>query len=84
MPINVRNKLNNQIILILTIIIYQVYVTYNDITAEDFFKVQTDTEYRKEWDNTAIALEVVDVDPSSNDSHIIYWEMLWPVSEYFN
>lgn len=84
MPINVRNKLNNQIILILTIIIYQVYVTYNDITAEDFFKVQTDTEYRKKWDNTAIALEVVDVDPCSNDSHIIYWEMLWPVSEYFN
>lgn len=61
-------------------VLFTVYVTYNDITAEDFLIVQTDTNYRKEWDNTAIALEVVDIDPLNvGDSHIIYWEMLWPV-----
>lgn len=43
--------------------------------------VQTDTEYRKEWDKTAVALDVIDSDPvHKGKSHIIYWEMLWPVS----
>lgn len=57
-----------------------VHASYSDITAEDFLHVQTDTTYRKQWDKSAIALDVVDVDPKNiHKSHIIYWEMQWPV-----
>lgn len=57
---------------------YKVYAIYPDVTANDFMHVQTDVDYRKEWDKTAITLDVVEADPSSSNSHIIYWEMLWP------
>lgn len=58
-----------------------VYASYDDISAEDFLHVQTDTEYRKEWDKSAITLEVIDTDPvHRNKSHIIHWEMQWPVN----
>lgn len=58
-----------------------VHASYTDITAEDFLHVQTNTTYRKQWDKSAIALDVVDVDPkNAHKSHVIYWEMLWPVS----
>ncbi|XP_055619782.1 stAR-related lipid transfer protein 7, mitochondrial-like isoform X1 [Toxorhynchites rutilus septentrionalis] len=58
---------------------YKVFVEYPDITAEDFLHVQTDVEYRKKWDNTAVSLEVIDEDTAKgSNSHIIYWEMLWP------
>jgi StAR-related lipid transfer protein 7, mitochondrial len=57
---------------------YKVFVKYPDVKAEDFLFVQTDVEYRKKWDNTAVALDVVDVDPKFSNSQIVYWEMLWP------
>ncbi|XP_058458611.1 stAR-related lipid transfer protein 7, mitochondrial isoform X1 [Malaya genurostris] len=58
---------------------YKVYVEYPDITADDFLHVQTDVEYRKKWDNTAVSLEIIDEDMSNgSNSHVIYWEMLWP------
>lgn len=57
------------------------HASYPDVTAEDFLHVQTDVQYRKIWDRTAVALEVVDTDPLHNSrSHVVYWEMLWPVS----
>lgn len=56
---------------------FLVYVKYDDITAEDFLFVQTNTKYRREWDNTAVKLDIVDKDPE-DDQEIIYWEMLWP------
>lgn len=58
---------------------YKVYGSYDDVNAIDFLDTQMDTEYRKKWDNTAVTLEVVEKDATS-DSDIIYWEMLWPVS----
>ncbi|GAB0091117.1 stAR-related lipid transfer protein 7, mitochondrial [Sergentomyia squamirostris] len=59
--------------------IYKVYGEYTDVSAEDFLHVQTDLEYRKEWDTTAIALELIDTDTATgSNSHVIYWEMLWP------
>lgn len=62
---------------------FSVYASYPDVTAEDFLFVQTDTTYRKVWDKSAITLEVVDNDPvNKENSQIIYWEMLWPVSNY--
>ena len=62
---------------------YKVYGRYEDVTAEDFFFVQTDVEYRKEWDQSAIALDIVDAEAGSN-SNVVYWELLWPVSFYVN
>lgn len=59
---------------------FSVYAIYDDISAEEFLHVQTDTEYRKIWDKTAISLDIVDIDPvHRHKSHIIYWEMQWPV-----
>ncbi|KAJ9593057.1 hypothetical protein L9F63_027700 [Diploptera punctata] len=50
---------------------------YEEITAEDFMKVQVDTDFRMLWDNTAVNLKVVEKDTCSN-SDIVYWEMQWP------
>ncbi|XP_055692419.1 stAR-related lipid transfer protein 7, mitochondrial-like [Lutzomyia longipalpis] len=59
--------------------VYKVYGEYTDVSAQDFLHVQTDLEYRREWDSTAIALELIDTDTSpGSNSHVIYWEMLWP------
>lgn len=42
--------------------------------------VQTDLDYRKQWDDSAIQLELIESDPSKgSNSQIIYWEVLWPV-----
>ncbi|KAJ9596417.1 hypothetical protein L9F63_012580 [Diploptera punctata] len=57
--------------------IYKVYGRYEEITAEDFMKVQVDTDFRMLWDNTAVNLKVVEKDTCSN-SDIVYWEMQWP------
>uniref|UniRef100_A0A336KQ21 Phosphatidylcholine transfer protein n=1 Tax=Culicoides sonorensis TaxID=179676 RepID=A0A336KQ21_CULSO len=56
---------------------YKVYVEYPDVSPEDFLFVQTNNEYRKKWDNTAIKLDIVDSEEETN-SQVIYWEMLWP------
>nr|CAD7443368.1 unnamed protein product [Timema bartmani] len=56
---------------------YKVYGNYNDVTAEDFLQVQIDTEYRKQWDNTAVNLQILESDPKTT-SNIVYWEMQWP------
>lgn len=57
-------------------------MTYPDVTAEDFLFVQMDIDYRKEWDNTAVALDVIESDVAQGSySQVMYWEMLWPVSK---
>ncbi|XP_063221188.1 stAR-related lipid transfer protein 7, mitochondrial [Bacillus rossius redtenbacheri] len=56
---------------------YKLYGNYGDVTAEDFLHVQIDAEYRKQWDNTALQLQVLESDPETN-SDIVYWEMQWP------
>ncbi|CRK86235.1 CLUMA_CG000041, isoform A [Clunio marinus] len=58
---------------------YKVYVSYPDITAEDFLFVQTNIDYRRKWDDTAVALDVIDTDKFDRENgQVIYWEMLWP------
>lgn len=58
---------------------YKVYGSYHDVTAEDFLNVQVDTNYRREWDTTAVQLEIGEQDPSADsNSDILYWEMQWP------
>lgn len=58
---------------------YKVYAKYDDITPNDFLHVQTDLEYRKQWDDTVAKLEMIETDHFS-DKSIIYWEIRWPVS----
>lgn len=38
-----------------------------------------DTGFRKEWDTTAVVLDVLEKDTQSH-SEVVYWEMQWPVS----
>jgi hypothetical protein len=58
---------------------YKVYGSYSDVSAEDFLNVQIDINYRRQWDTTAVALNVVETDPDpASHSDIVYWEMLWP------
>lgn len=60
---------------------YKVYGKYEDVSAEDFFFVQTDLNYIKQWDKTAVTLEVIDTDNDvSSSCNVLYWELLWPVS----
>lgn len=59
------------------------YGTYDDITAVDFLKVHIDTEFRREWDSSAVVLDVLESDPQSN-SEVVYWEMQWPVCNHLN
>lgn len=57
---------------------YKVYAKYDDITPNDFLHVQTDLEYRKQWDDTVAELEMIETD-HFGDRSIIYWEIRWPV-----
>lgn len=62
---------------------YKVYARFNDISAADLLHVQIDLEYRKQWDETAVALHMIEEDPMpGTNSHLIYWEMQWP--KFFN
>lgn len=57
-------------------------MSYPDVSAEDFLFVQMDIDYRKEWDNTAVSLDVIESDVAQgSNSQVMYWEMLWPVSK---
>jgi len=57
--------------------IYKVYGYYDDISANDFLSTQLDLEYRKEWDNNVLQLDIIESDHKQN-LDIIYWEMKWP------
>lgn len=58
---------------------YKVYASFNDISAADLLHVQVDLDYRKQWDDTAVALHLIEEDPvPGTNSHLIYWEMQWP------
>ncbi|PSN34551.1 hypothetical protein C0J52_16765 [Blattella germanica] len=63
--------------------VYKVYGNYPEVTAEDFLRVQIDTEFRMVWDNTAINLEIVDQDNKSN-SDVVYWEMEYLIDKENN
>lgn len=60
---------------------YKVYGSYDDVYADDFINVQIDINYRKQWDTTAVKLDLIEKDPNpAMNGDLIYWEMLWPVS----
>lgn len=57
-----------------------VHANLPDVTPEEFFYVQIDIEYRKKWDKSLVNVEILETDPIySSSSHIIYWEMTYPV-----
>ncbi|XP_076140329.1 stAR-related lipid transfer protein 7, mitochondrial [Alosa pseudoharengus] len=60
---------------------YRVFGTYNDITPRQFFNVQLDTEYRKNWDALVIKLEVVDRDANTG-SEVVHWATHFPYPMY--
>ncbi|KAG7511857.1 stAR-related lipid transfer protein 7, mitochondrial [Solea senegalensis] len=60
---------------------YRVLGSYNDVTPRQFFNVQLDTEYRKNWDSLVIKLEVVDRDCASG-SEVVHWATHFPYPLY--
>ncbi|XP_012671947.1 stAR-related lipid transfer protein 7, mitochondrial [Clupea harengus] len=60
---------------------YRVFGSYTDITPRQFFNVQLDTEYRKNWDALVIKLEVVDRDANSG-SEVVHWATHFPYPMY--
>jgi hypothetical protein len=57
---------------------YKMYGKFDDVTADEFIQVQTDTsDFRLDWDNSTAKCAVVD---KKNDSgqEVYYWETIWP------
>ncbi|XP_064630405.1 stAR-related lipid transfer protein 7, mitochondrial-like [Lineus longissimus] len=60
---------------------YKVCGRYFDIPPRAFFSIQTDLEYRKQWDRLVIKLDRVDRDEESG-SEVIHWIMHYPYPMY--
>ncbi|NWV55952.1 STAR7 protein, partial [Daphoenositta chrysoptera] len=60
---------------------YRVYGSYTDVTPRQFFNVQLDTEYRKQWDALVLQLEVLERDPASG-SELVRWVTQFPYPMY--
>ena len=55
------------------------YGKLDQVNPMDFLRVQLDTQFRKQWDDTANELRVVEEYKEEN-SDLVYWEMQWPVN----
>ncbi|OAF71057.1 Gestational trophoblastic tumor protein 1 [Intoshia linei] len=55
---------------------YKVHGVIDDISAQSFYNVQIDLEYRKIWDNNVIQLEKL-IDQDGND--VIHWVSRFPI-----
>ncbi|XP_032304743.1 stAR-related lipid transfer protein 7, mitochondrial [Coturnix japonica] len=58
-----------------------VFGTYTDVTPRQFFNVQLDTEYRKQWDSLVIKLDVIERDAATG-SEVIHWVTHFPYPMY--
>lgn len=56
---------------------YKVYGTYDDVSLNAFMEVQLNSDFRTEWDDTALQLRVLDSDQDSN-SELVYWLVKFP------
>ncbi|KAI9563230.1 hypothetical protein GHT06_010688 [Daphnia sinensis] len=56
---------------------YKMYGRFETINAMDFLRVQLDTNFRKQWDASAIQLEIIEENAETN-TDLVYWEMRWP------
>lgn len=55
------------------------YGTYDDVSLSSFMEVQLNSNYRTEWDDSALQLQVLDSHEDSN-SDLLYWLVKFPVS----
>jgi len=57
---------------------YKMYGKFDDVTADEFINVQTDTSaFRMDWDNSTAKCSVVDKKKDSGQE-VYYWETIWP------
>jgi len=53
---------------------YRVHASFEDITARELLRTNTDTDYRKVWDTYIVDLNVVDSDPNpATTTELIHW-----------
>jgi len=58
--------------------VYKMYGRFEDVTADEFMKVQLDmSEFRMSWDTSTAQCYVLDSNPQSNQD-VYYWEVNWP------
>lgn len=60
---------------------YRVFGSYSDVTPRQFFNVQLDTEYRKQWDALVLRLEVLERDPVTG-TELVHWVTRFPYPMY--
>ncbi|XP_030819944.1 stAR-related lipid transfer protein 7, mitochondrial [Camarhynchus parvulus] len=60
---------------------FSIFGSYTDVTPRQFFNVQLDTEYRKQWDSLVLKLDVVERDPATG-SEVIHWVTQFPYPMY--
>jgi len=51
---------------------YRVHASFNDISASELLRTNTDLEYRKTWDDYVLELKVVDSDHET-ESELVHW-----------
>lgn len=56
---------------------YKVYGRYDDVSLSSFMETQLNSNYRTEWDDTALQLKVLDTHQESN-SDLLYWLVKFP------
>ncbi|XP_055946134.1 stAR-related lipid transfer protein 7, mitochondrial-like isoform X2 [Argiope bruennichi] len=61
---------------------YKVMGTFYDVPARTFFAVQTDIEYRKQWDKLVIKLDIIDKEDVENGCEVMHWVMHYPYPMY--
>ncbi|KAG7162226.1 StAR-related lipid transfer protein 7-like [Homarus americanus] len=55
----------------------ELYGTYDDVSLSAFVEVQLNSNFRTDWDDTALQLRVLDSDQDSN-SDLLYWLVKFP------
>ncbi|MPC26800.1 StAR-related lipid transfer protein 7, mitochondrial [Portunus trituberculatus] len=56
---------------------YKVYGRYDDVSLSSFMETQLNSDYRTEWDDTALQLKVMSSHEDSN-SDLVYWLVKFP------
>lgn len=60
---------------------YKVYGTFYDVTPKCFLDIQIDLDYRKQWDNRVIKLDIIDKDDETN-TEVVQWITHFPYPMY--
>ena len=52
---------------------------FSDISARQFFAVQTDLEYRRKWDDLVVNINIID-ENKQTDEQVLRWISYFPVN----